>query len=92
MKREQAGARIPGAEIASTLARHGVHVTVRETDAAVETSDASVGDALISEAQSVGANLIVMGAYGHARWQEVVLGGATRTLLRSMTMPVLMSH
>jgi nucleotide-binding universal stress UspA family protein len=51
-----------------------------------------VGDALISEAQSVGANLIVMGAYGHARWQEVVLGGATRTLLRSMTMPVLMSH
>ncbi|MFM0326553.1 universal stress protein [Caballeronia glebae] len=92
MKREQAGARIPGADIASTLARHGVHVTVRETDAAVETSDASVGDALISEAQSVGANLIVMGAYGHARWQEVVLGGATRTLLRSMTMPVLMSH
>jgi nucleotide-binding universal stress UspA family protein len=92
MKREQAGARIPGADIASTLARHGVHVTVRETDAAVETSGASVGDALISEAQSVGANLIVMGAYGHARWQEVVLGGATRTLLRSMTMPVLMSR
>jgi nucleotide-binding universal stress UspA family protein len=33
-----------------------------------------------------------MGAYGHARWRELVLGGATRTILRSMTVPVLMSH
>jgi nucleotide-binding universal stress UspA family protein len=34
----------------------------------------------------------VTGAYGHARWQELVMGGATRTILRSMTVPVLMSH
>jgi nucleotide-binding universal stress UspA family protein len=33
-----------------------------------------------------------MGAYGHARWQELVMGGATRTILKSMTVPVLMSH
>lgn len=91
-KREQAGARIPGADIALTLARHDVRVTVRETGGVDEPADASVGDLLISEALSVGANLIVMGGYGHARWQEVVLGGATRTMLRSMTMPVLMSH
>ncbi|SAK87094.1 universal stress protein family protein [Caballeronia calidae] len=89
MKGEQPGGRIPGADIASTLARHDVRVTVRETDKA---SDSSVGDALLSEARSVGANLIVMGGYGHARWQEVVLGGATRTMLHAMTMPVLMSH
>ncbi|KAK45597.1 universal stress protein UspA [Caballeronia jiangsuensis] len=92
MRREQAGARIPGADIASTLARLGVRLTVRETDGIDEPADTSVGDLLISDAQSVGANLIVMGGYTHARWQEVVLGGATRSMLRSMTMPVLMSH
>ena len=89
MKGELPGSRIPCADIATTLARHGVRATVGET---VETPDASVGDALLSEARSVGANLIVMGGYGHARWQEVVLGRATRTMLRAMTIPVLMSH
>jgi len=39
-----------------------------------------------------GADLIVMGAYGHARWREVVLGGVTRELLGQMTVPVFMSH
>lgn len=88
-KGELPGSRIPCADIATTLARHDVRVTVRET---VQTLDASVGDALLSEARDVGANLIVMGGYGHARWQEVVLGRATRTVLRVMTIPVLMSH
>ncbi|MFM0136355.1 universal stress protein [Caballeronia grimmiae] len=89
IKGELPGSRIPCADIATTLARHDVRATVGES---VETPDASVGDALLSEARGVGANLIVMGGYGHARWQEVVLGRATRTVLRAMTIPVLMSH
>jgi nucleotide-binding universal stress UspA family protein len=46
----------------------------------------------MSRSSDLGADLVVMGAYGHARWQELVLGGATRTMLESMTVPVLMSH
>ncbi len=49
-------------------------------------------DAMLSRAADVDADLIVMGAYGHARWRERVLGGATRDILGSMTVPVLMSH
>jgi len=81
--------RIPGADIATLIARHGVNVEVKDIEAA---SDASIGDALLSQASAIGADLLVMGAYGHARWQELVMGGATRTILKSMTVPVLMSH
>lgn len=58
----------------------------------VEVSDSSVGAAIRSRATDADADLIVMGAYGHARWSERVLGGATRALLESTTVPVLMSH
>jgi nucleotide-binding universal stress UspA family protein len=51
-----------------------------------------VGSQILSRAADVAADLIVMGAYGHARVREMVLGGATRTLLEAMTVPVLMSH
>jgi nucleotide-binding universal stress UspA family protein len=81
--------RIPGADIATLIARHGVNVEVKDIEAS---SDASIGDALLSQASAIGADLLVMGAYGHARWQELVMGGATRTILKSMTVPVLMSH
>jgi nucleotide-binding universal stress UspA family protein len=47
---------------------------------------------MLSRAADLGADLVVMGAYGHSRWAERVLGGATRGLLTSMTVPVLMSH
>ncbi|MDE2145253.1 MAG: universal stress protein [Burkholderiales bacterium] len=50
------------------------------------------GEGLLSLAADVGADLLVMGCYGHSRARELVLGGASRTLLRSMTLPVLMSH
>ncbi|MFM0053035.1 universal stress protein [Caballeronia grimmiae] len=83
------GSRVPGADIASALARHDVRVTVRDIEAR---ADVPVGNVLLSEAERTGANLLVMGGYGHAHWQEVLLGGATRTLLRSMTVAVLMSH
>jgi nucleotide-binding universal stress UspA family protein len=54
--------------------------------------DIGVGDVLLSSAADAGADLIVMGAYGHSRVREMVLGGATRHLLQHMTVPVLMSH
>jgi nucleotide-binding universal stress UspA family protein len=53
---------------------------------------ADIGEALLSLAADVSSNLLVMGCYGHSRAREWVLGGATRSLLRSMTLPVLMSH
>jgi nucleotide-binding universal stress UspA family protein len=54
--------------------------------------DASIAEAMLSHAADSAADLIVMGGYGHARAWELVLGGVTRTLLQSMTVPVLMSH
>jgi nucleotide-binding universal stress UspA family protein len=58
----------------------------------VETTDIGIAEAMLSRAADLSADLIVMGAYGHSRWAERVLGGATRGLLSSMTVPVLMSH
>lgn len=80
--------RVPGADIALHLARHQVTVEA----AATRATDIEVGDVLLSYAADIGADLIVMGAYGHSRLREMVLGGATRHILRHMTVPVLMSH
>nr|WP_315249071.1 universal stress protein [uncultured Duganella sp.] len=79
----------PGADIALYLARHGVklEVTQQHTPAGLD-----IGNALLSLAADIGADLLVMGAYGHQRWREIVLGGVTRTVLQSMTLPVLMAH
>jgi nucleotide-binding universal stress UspA family protein len=57
-----------------------------------ETVDIGFGEALLSRASDLGAELIVMGGYGHSRATEFMLGGMTRTLMASMTVPVLMSH
>ncbi|MEI5999996.1 universal stress protein [Paraburkholderia bengalensis] len=81
--------RIPGADIALTLARHGVKVEVRDIAAEGGTP---VGDVLLSQVSDLGCDMIVMGAYAHTRLRDLVMGGATRTLLRSMTVPVLFSH
>jgi nucleotide-binding universal stress UspA family protein len=80
--------RIPGADITLHLARHGVNATAAQDSCA----DISVGDVLLSRAADIGADLIVCGAYGHSRFREMVLGGATRHLLQHMTVPVLISH
>lgn len=56
------------------------------------TPDVTVAQALLSHAADVHADFIVMGGYGHSRVRELVLGGVTRTILESMTVPVLMSH
>jgi len=69
------------------LAWHGV-----SADARVETTSIDVADAMLSHAADIGADLIVMGAYGHSRWTERVLGGVTRQLIGSATVPLLMSH
>ena len=79
---------IPGADIALYLARHGVRVEVKIERAV----DIDVGNMLLSRAADLGADLIVMGAYGHSRMREFVMGGASRTLLDTMTVPVLLSH
>lgn len=79
----------PGADIALFLARHGIEVDVcQQSDA----GDSETGSAILSQASDFGADLLVMGGYGHSRFREVILGGATRTVLRSMTIPVLMAH
>jgi len=79
---------IPGADIADHLARHGLKVNVTRT----VSGDVDVANVILSHAADSGADLIVMGGYGHSRLREFVLGGATRGLLASMTVPTLMSH
>jgi nucleotide-binding universal stress UspA family protein len=79
---------IPGADMGEHLARHGLKVDVKR----ITMGDIDVADALLSHAADSGADFIVMGGYGHSRLREFVLGGATRSILRAMTAPVLMSH
>ncbi len=79
---------IPGADIAEHLARHGVKTNAVKTAGL----DIEVGDVLLNQVADTGADLIVMGAYGHSRMRELVLGGATRHILEHMTAPVLLSH
>lgn len=78
----------PGADIGRHLARHGLKVQV-EHGVAPEISDA---DAILNRAAELSADLLVVGAYGHSRLRELMLGGVTRTLLAQMTVPVLMAH
>jgi nucleotide-binding universal stress UspA family protein len=75
-------------DVQSYLALHGVEATLHH--ARHEPRD--VGEALLSHACDLGAGLLVMGCYGRSRARELVLGGASRTILRSMTLPVLMCH
>jgi nucleotide-binding universal stress UspA family protein len=79
---------MPGADISLHLARHGVKVQIERT----VSGDLPIGEVLLSRLADLAADLLVMGAYGHSRMRELLLGGATRSLLRSMTVPVLMSH
>ena len=75
-------------QVVSHLRGHGIDAEVHHLDL----PDMAIGELLLSQAADFGADLIVMGAYGHARFQELVLGGVTRTMLEAMTVPVLMSH
>lgn len=75
-------------DLAHHLARHGIRVE-SSFDVA---GDLDVADIVLSRAADLSSDLIVMGAYGHARLREIILGGATRSILEHMTAPVLMSH
>jgi nucleotide-binding universal stress UspA family protein len=79
---------VPGADLALFLARHGVKATAARQSA----PEVKIGAQILSRAADTSADLIVMGGYGHSRLRELVLGGATRSLLEAMTVPVLMSH
>jgi len=75
-------------DIRSYLQAHGVQADVHQHGAA----GAEVGDLMQSLAVDLSADLLVMGCYGHARAREFVLGGASRTVLRTMVLPVLTAH
>jgi len=79
---------LPGVDLGEHLARHDLDVEVKRLVA----SDIDVSNAVLSYAADCAADFIVMGGYGHSRLREFVLGGATRGILESMTVPVLMAH
>lgn len=85
--RGDAHGEVPGADIGLYLARHNIKVNVVR-----QKTDIDVGNALLSIATDLGSDMIVMGGYGHSRFREILLGGVTRTVLESMTVPVLMAH
>lgn len=85
-----AGGEEPGADIALYLARHGVNVELRYDRA--QDDDRTVAGGILSHAAEISADLIVMGAYGHWRLHELLVGGVTRSMIRNMNVPILMSH
>lgn len=78
----------PGSDIATVLARHGLKVLVQN----VTSADRPVSEALLDSTRELGADLLVMGAYGHSRLRENILGGTTREMLEQTTIPLLLSR
>jgi nucleotide-binding universal stress UspA family protein len=79
---------IPGVDMGEHLARHALKIEVKR----LVSGDLDVANTILSYAADSGADLIVMGGFGHSRLREFVLGGVTRGILGSMTVPALMSH
>jgi nucleotide-binding universal stress UspA family protein len=79
---------ITGANMTEHLARHGVTANVKR----IARGDLAIADVILDYAADSGADFMVMGGYGHSRLREFILGGVTRGILGSMTVPVLMSH
>ena len=78
----------PGADLATHLARHGIKAEV----VTVASGGVGIGDVIIGQATDAGADLVVMGGYGHSRLRELILGGATQSMLDHMPVPALLSH
>ncbi len=87
-RRPESHGQEPGADIARHLARHGAHVEVRR----LSSNGKDVGRLLLAQAAAFGADLLVMGAYGHSHVREWMFGGVTRTVLYEAGLPVLMSR
>lgn len=86
-ERYGAHGQLAGADMATYLARQGVKVEVVQHDVT-----GPIGQALLDQARELGSDLLVMGCYSHSRLREILLGGTTREVLRSMTLPVFMAH
>ena len=78
----------PGVDVATYLARHGLDVTVNSV--ARDADD--VAGSLNAHVREIDADFLVMGAYGHSRLREFIVGGATRDMLERMTVPTVMAH
>ena len=78
----------PDADIARHLAHHDLNVDLKR----LVTGGTDVANSILSYAADVSADFVVMGGYGHSRLREFILGGATRGVLSSMTIPTLLSH
>ena len=76
------------ADLGAHLAHHELNAVIKR----IPLGDVDVAAVLLSHAADEGVDFIVMGGYGHSRLREFVLGGVTRSMLRTMTVPVLMSH
>lgn len=78
---------VPGADVATWIARRGIKLNVVSQHTTLD-----VGNALLSMAADLNCDVLVMGGYGRPRYRELLLGGVTRTVLETMTLPVLMAH
>jgi nucleotide-binding universal stress UspA family protein len=78
----------PGGMLCQMLVRHGVHADV----AVLARTQSRVSEVLLRHASDLDADMLVMGAYGHSRLREAILGGATRNMLENATIPVLLAH
>lgn len=86
--RHSSGQSDPGMQVSQMLTRQGVNVTVT----VLARTMPSIAEVLHRHANDIGADMIVMGAYGHSRLRQSFIGGATRDTLENIDMPVLMAH
>ncbi|MXQ09449.1 universal stress protein [Alphaproteobacteria bacterium GH1-50] len=78
----------PGGHLAEVLSRHGIHAEITVLSRTMP----RISDVISRHVGETGADMVVMGAYGHSRFREAILGGATRNMLEGATIPVLMAH
>lgn len=78
----------PGVDVAKWLTHHGCNVVVQQYPSGGQ----SVGDCLLARAKDAGADLIIMGSYGHSRAREAFFGGTTRTMIDQKDQAVLLAH
>ncbi len=78
----------PGGQLSQLLARHGIHAEV----SVLAKTLPRISDVINRHVRDTNADMVVMGAYGHSRFREAILGGATRHMLENVEIPVLMAH